>query len=564
MKKQILHSLEIQAVRILSAAVMLAVLLCSVLYLRGYFDFTFIERVPLTADEVETQTPDTESAVPETEAVGEDTAPGEDTDPVESDTGAVVPSQQGNQQQQIPGNQQQQTPGNQTQTTQKQTAKTVSQSLKKAKTLLSQGWRVQTKGIYQAGKSTLANLSLSGLGSKYTYSRYEERQVITTEYEKGCIYSEAVYVTEDRPAIMLRNGYIIRDVNGKLSLLKPDGTTVLSDYDESTFRLTELRDRNGRALFASVKIEKREVLEPIMQKNEFTGMLEESGEYLPDPVKKEFEVLTYYTLTDDGKWEVSDYTDENPHAESNVGLSFDAPLDYGQSDCDIVRYYEYGQWGYKNAKTGKILIYPRYQTAYNFHDGYAIAFDWYGMHFINEKGETVYSVNYDKPEVFATFNEVTLPDTNGVESLGTYYFSHGLTRIRFRENLVSYKAYYYIKSDDRSVLYDIKGNEYPLPTGYTLRGYSDGVMLLQNNETGLYGCMNYKNEWIVQPQYSHVTPFLSGLAVVGNENGKMGLVDTNGDWVLPQVYDYLSAPSQGMIAAYDKTTGWEIYRVLTK
>ena len=115
MKKRILHSLEIQAVRILSAAVMLAVLLCSVLYLRGYFDFTFIERVPLTTDEAETQTPDTESAAPETEAVGEDTAPGEDTDPVESDTGAVVPSQQGNQQQQIPGNQQQQIPGNQQQ-----------------------------------------------------------------------------------------------------------------------------------------------------------------------------------------------------------------------------------------------------------------------------------------------------------------------------------------------------------------------------------------------------------------------------------------------------------------
>ncbi|MBQ7983003.1 MAG: hypothetical protein IJ302_05510, partial [Clostridia bacterium] len=177
MKKRILHSLEIQAVRILSAAVMLAVLLCSVLYLRGYFDFTFIERVPLQADSAETQQPDAETPAPETEAVGEDTAAGEDTEPVESDTGTVAPSQQGNTQNEQP----------QQNVQQKETAKTVSQSLKKAKTLLSQGWRVQTAGSYQAGTSTLANLSLSGLGSKYTYSKYEERQVITTEYEKGCI-----------------------------------------------------------------------------------------------------------------------------------------------------------------------------------------------------------------------------------------------------------------------------------------------------------------------------------------------------------------------------------------
>ena len=46
------------------------------------------------------------------------------------------------------------------------------------------------------------------------------------------------------------------------------------------------------------------------------------------------------------------------------------------------------------------------------------------------------------------------------------------------------------------------GKEYPIPSGYTLITYSDGVLLLRNNETGLYGCMNYKGAWIVQPEYS--------------------------------------------------------------
>ena len=90
------------------------------------------------------------------------------------------------------------------------------------------------------------------------------------------------------------------------------------------------------------------------------------------------------------------------------------------------------------------------------------------------------------------------------------------------------------------------------------------MLLLKNNDTGLYGCMNYKNEWVVQPQYSYVTPSLSGMIVVGNENGKKGLCDTEGNWILPQVFDYLSAPSAGMIAAYDKTVGWQVFRMMSK
>jgi hypothetical protein len=97
-----------------------------------------------------------------------------------------------------------------------------------------------------------------------------------------------------------------------------------------------------------------------------------------------------------------------------------------------------------------------------------------------------------------------------------------------------------------------------------MESYSDGVILLKNIHTGLYGCMNYKSEWIVQPQYSHVTPSLSGMIVVGNENGKKGLVDTRGNWILPQVFDYISAPSQGMVAAYDKTVGWQVFRMMSK
>ena len=87
-----------------------------------------------------------------------------------------------------------------------------------------------------------------------------------------------------------------------------------------------------------------------------------------------------------------------------------------------------------------------------------------------------------------------------------------------------------------------------------------------NGRSGmLYGYMNYKSEWIVQPTYSHVTPSVSGLIVVGNEKGKKGLCDSDGNWILPQVFDYISIPSQGgMIAIYDKTVGWQVMQMMSK
>lgn len=556
MKKRILHFIETGAIRVISLSVMLALTVGAMMYLQGYFDFTFIERVPLNPAEAETESVGTEAvtepAAPETGAV---------TDPVESDTAEIIQSNQGNP---VVGTPQQNPSASGPASVQRENAKSVTESLQSAKTYQSKGYQVQDSGIYQKGKTVLAKLPLSGLGKNLSYSEYEVRDVKVTEYERGCIVTDEIFVTEDRPAVTLRNGYIIRDVNGKLTLLKPDGTTLLSDYDESSFRLTELRDENGKALFAAVKRVKEDVYLPIMTKGEYSGRPMESGFFEEEPVKMEVEHLTYYTLSDDGKWVVSEYNDENPPKETERGLLFDAPLDFGESDCDLERFYSYGRWGYKNAKTGATVIYPRFTEAYNFRDGYAVALDGYYMYFINEKGTVVYQISYAEPEQFETYENITLPDTDGIEALGTYYFSHGLTRIRVRQNLFNYKLYYYIKESDDTYLFDVRGNRFPLPIGYTLEGYSDGVLLLKNNDTGLYGCMNYKSEWIVQPQYSHVTPSLSGMIVVGNENGKKGLCDTEGNWILPQVFDYISAPSAGMVAVYDKTVGWQVLRMMSK
>lgn len=554
MKKRTLQFIGTQLARIVSLALMLVLLVGAAMYLRGYFDLTFIERVSLqTAEETaEELSPETEPPAPETEAVTGDIA---------SDTAELPPSQSGAEIEEQPTA----PPASGTVVTPtRENAKTVSSALKDVKTLQSKGYQPQTEGLYQRGRSQLAKIALSGLGKDYSYSYHEVRDVKVTEYEKGCIVTDEIFLTEERPAVTLRNGYIIRDVNGKLSLLKPDGTTLLSDYNESEFRLTDLRDENGNALFASVRRVKEEIYLPIITEQEYSGRPMESGEFEETPVKMEVEKLTYYTLSADGQWVVSAYNDEYPPKETDLGLQFDAPLDFGESDCDIVRYYSSGRWGYKNAKTGQTVVYPRFTEAYNFRDGYAVAMDGYQMYFLNEKGTVVYQTGYAEPEVFSTYENITLPDTDGIEALGCYYFSHGLTRVRVRENLVTYKHYYYIKESDDTYLFDVNGSRFPLPAGYTLESYSDGVMLLKNKETGLYGCMNYKSEWVVQPQYSYITPSLSGMMIVGKENGKKGIVDTAGNWILPQVFDYISLPSAGMVAVYDRTVGWQVLRMMSK
>ncbi|MBR5870331.1 MAG: WG repeat-containing protein [Clostridia bacterium] len=555
MKKRILHFIGTQIVRLVSLGILLALTAASMMYLHGYFDLSFVDRVSLLPESAETESIDTE-AVTEPPAVDTEAV----TEPVETDTAEVPSTNQGSTAEQKPQNQTQTS----TPAVQKESAKSVIEGLKTAKTLQSQGYSAQTTGIYKRGTTVLAKLTLSGLGKNFSYSEYEVRDTQVTEYEKGCIVTEEIFVTEERPAVTLRNGYIIRDVNGKFTLLKPDGTTLLSDYDESDFRLTELRDENGNALFASVKRVKKEVYLPIIEKEEYSLRPLFRGQYEEEPVEMVVEELTYYILSPEGKWVVSTYTDEYPPKETDLGLQFDSPMDFGESEGTLERYYANGRWGYKNAKTGEVVIYPRYTEAYNFKDGYAIALDGYKIYFLNERGEAVYQIGYAEPEQFQTYENITLPDTNGIESLGFYYFSHGLTRIRVRQNLVTYKYYYYIKESDDTYLYDVQGNRFPLPAGYTLKGYSDGVILLQNNETGLYGCMNYKIEWVVQPQYSYVTPSLSGMIVVGNETGKKGLVDTAGNWILPQVFDYISDPSAGMVAVYDKTVGWQVFRMMRK
>ena len=533
------------SIRVLSMLLLALIVAAVILYQKGYYDFTFIER-PIkeatevtekiesdvaTADtqELGTTVPDNETVAPETEA------------PTDPHPTVAVPSPS---------------------TT---TAKEVLGALPLLSDAQTDGYTAQSGGTYDASSWVIAKMPFDYDGTKYAYSRHDVRGLRVTEYNRTCIVTSEVTKSALRPAIMARNGYLIVDNGDKtLSLYDENGDLLLEAYDEETYALTDLRTADGKAIFMQTTVEIQMLRKPIYTKDPYTGRPKESGEYEEKESKCAVKVYTYYTLNEDGTWKKLDIASVNE--AKRVGVIYDAPTDYGKSDCDIEVYASAGgdRFGYRNKTTGKPIVYAMYVWAREFHDGYGVCFNGRELVVYNEQGEKVYSVGCHEPEIFFTANEVTFPDTNGLEALGCYYFDHGLMRVRMRPNLVTYMTYYYIKTADYNTLIDIRGNEFQIPGGYTLESYSDGVLLLKKQDEELYGYMNYKGDWIVQPEYSYARPFVMGLGVIGDKDGKKGIVNTEGAFVVPMTFDKISDISKGTIALYDTSVGWSVLRLMAK
>ncbi len=222
-------------------------------------------------------------------------------------------------------------------------------------------------------------------------------------------------------------------------------------------------------------------------------------------------------------------------------------------------------YGYKNS-AGKTVISAIYKQVYEFSDeGIAAVVDFKNrMIFIDKKGNTVLSlidnelIRYNENLTAKARQFFHEPLIKGKESVGTYYFSEGYVMVRYRLR-TTYKNRYI---QDEFLLINKNGKYFDIPTDFKLYGYSDGRLLLERN--GKYGFMDLSGGWTVPAIYSDARAFSQGLAVVGDENGKYGMINTDGELVLPLAFDYVSDPSSGYIATYEKTRGWEIYCTVKK
>ncbi len=392
---------------------------------------------------------------------------------------------------------------------------------------------------YDPAGSRLGRMTFSfQLPEKYSLrKRLTDRDTIVYPDDDSEKYVVTKQVREDRPAVELYMGYIIMDDGSDVFLIDSDGTP-LCRYNVKRYQPAYTRDSEDRPLF--------------MREND-------DG------------TAAYFYLSEDGsQFMISDY---DPKTDGR-GLNFDYPSDYGKSDSTnvMVTYSsELDRFGYltanENGETTGVLASYRYTSALPFTGGLGAVTttdNRGGMFFLNEYGREAFDAcfMYLSEHNRYTIENLMLPLTDGIESIGFYYFDHGLTRVRRQKidnwNWEMYRRVRVVSDVDCLIRTD--GSEYDLPMGYTLEGYSDGCILLSRN--GAFGFMDYTGEWIAQPIYTDAIPFVNGLAALQTADGRWGMIDTSGNIVLPFTYDSLSQVSGGLIAAYREENGWTIFRMM--
>ncbi|MDP1842743.1 MAG: WG repeat-containing protein [Sediminibacterium sp.] len=193
---------------------------------------------------------------------------------------------------------------------------------------------------------------------------------------------------------------------------------------------------------------------------------------------------------------------------------------------------------------GNEIVAPQYTKIYDFVNGMAQVCaggkDIFGTGgkwgFIDTKGKVVIPIQYDNINgnfeddsyVFATINKKKIViDKNGKpilfstcdEVLGNFY----------RTKLVV------AKKGSKYGIID-KTGKVIIPFEYeNLYQPSEGLIAAQKN--GLFGFIDEKNNWIIQPQYKFGGFFKNGFVVVSNVDRDMGCIDKQGKITIPLVYD---------------------------
>ena len=457
----------------------------------------------------------------------------------------------------------------------------------------------------------------------FTYSWKAYDKEVVTRYEDGTESTvDTVRYSGERAALELYMGYIIYDNDGELFLIGPDGA-VLTKYSDTEFIPAYTRDLEGRPLFYK-KTTYTEKYPTVLGKENEDG--EREWEKTAD--LKINDRVYYYLASDGKTFKKSDYNDATDNRglyfdypsyygstqskysryylnttkfftdlEGKTSVIDDMRWAYSKDKLDL-SLFKFDKDGLlitdeepaegEEPKT-KESLFP-YTMAYNYSEQYATVFmdiDWSYDHdmehdgidemktyemttnelrVVNEAGKVMFESrkNFFSDLSWTAHEKFTRPLLSGIDSLGSYYFDHGLMRMHVQ----TWDCYYQAQFDtvkivtDEDVLVRPSGEIFSLPTGYNLISYSDGVMLLEKD--GNYGYMNYLSNWIRDPSMTDARPFLEGVAVCKNTEGYYGVIDTDGNTVIPFNYQYISNISGATLVAYSETGGWTVYQKLTK
>lgn len=319
--------------------------------------------------------------------------------------------------------------------------------------------------------------------------------------------------TQDRPAVETVSGYLVCDRgDGTYDLLDTTGSVVFSSLSFDAVTPTSLSDAAGNPLF-----------------------LENGG----------------YTVLIDGARIAYDAKGVNM---ANRSTCLGTTGDVGNENIRI--YEANGRYGYQT-NDGARLTDAVYTRAFAFSEGLALAMDETALYVLDTTGQCLYTAPYTVSSDLEGSASLLLPDTEGLESLGFFYFDHGLMRIRQRISYTPQEGYYYNNYYvfDADVLLDAYGNVTEMPNGYELVSYHDGIRILRHVQTGAVGLADHLGQWITPPAFQDATPCVQGLTPV-KYNDKWGVVDQNGQFVMPATFDLPPTILGGVIAAYSSQSGW--------
>lgn len=592
--------LKLHIVKRLPAAV-LSLLLCGAfsLYYVGAFDLSFIERPESWEDNlsefkamfIKEEKPDApDSTEP---SIGDDISDDETEDNIPSDTPSEKPD----------------TGTSSVSKADRITFKTVDQLKEEGYSLTDKVWDENCV----IGKLTCDfDWPLSYSYGEKTF--FEEK---LNYYEDGKEADrEIVSATCDRPALETYMGYIIYDDRGKLYLLNSSGE-VMREYDDTEYLPAYTRDLEGRPLFY------KKGTTDIKYPKELSKPDAEGNRTWISTLALKVDEIKYYYLSENGQRFVeSDYNDvtdnrglyfDYPAYYGNGDSKYSRYFNYNTVIFTSLEYktrlINSVHWMYSKDpvelsdysfdlhgnnlkdKDGKTLeeLFP-YTAAYNYSEGYAtvrsdIHWDYYHekekedgtkeneyvevvsneLRVINESGKAMFASrkNYFSELGWTANERYTDPLSRGIDSIGSYYFDNGLMRLRVQ----SYDRFYftdldtvYIVSDD-DILVRPDGSIFTVPSGYTLKAYSDGILLLEKD--GSYRYLKSNGVWLWDEDFSDGKTFLEGLAVCAR-NGKYGMITKQGKVVIPFEYDSISTVSSGTVTAYKKGEGWSVFQKLSK
>ncbi len=399
----------------------------------------------------------------------------------------------------------------------------------------SDGMSVSSSGIYDGMTNILVKSDIKFDGGFSTGK--ETVNVAVKQVSSGGAIVKIVYEDKevDVKTLELYMGYIlINSEDGVCALYDGEGELLVSDMGDKA--PANKRTASGEAVFTDAS-------------GAYYVLSEETNEFVSVEENKIVSALEY---------DYPAYSFENENGEQIYAVYDSAKKNY--------KYY--------NAATSEQAIKTNYS--------YALSFDSNGYAFVKTTGGTVCIIDsagkvVNQPSVYnykcyptpQSANQVyvrryyELPYVKDISAIGSGTVDeNGWTRVRTRLIGRSESVYGKTLADYETIVNVFTGELFEIPKGYTLEGYSDGVLLLSKD--GRYGYYSLEGKWIAHPIYTYASPFIQGLAVVGYEGGTLGMIDTKGNIVLPFAFSHISNVSSGLVSAYSESGGWEIFKLVEK